>query len=303
MQPCTQTCRILVRKCSKHFIISQDFWSFFQLRWRRNIRQRAINSWTGKVAGNHRKPLQCTPILKLHQLNFEGARTGSAMIGYKLAKLKFSTTHYHTTCWNHLNNVKQFWTMLEHIEPLLLTVFVVPVDPKDLCLGCDGHIITSIRFGDSKKVGTKKRPWRGHHYSMCRTAHAACVPMPHGDSKQFYDVHILACSSAVWGWFGHTQQHVNYSLAVKHYHRTDTMGEIKRLRPRWKKGYGRVNQRLVVADHHNNTANMWRALWKLYEHIVGDGSKIKWNIVQPRKDSLHKNMLNWSRRERVCMCM
>jgi hypothetical protein len=157
------------------------------------------------------------------------------MIGYKLAKLKFSTTHYHTTCWNHLNNVKQFWIMLQHIEPLLLTVFVVPVDPKDLCLGCDGHIITSIRFGDSKKVGTKKRPWRGHHYSMCRTAHAACVPMPHGDSKQFYDVHILACSSAVWGWFGHTQQHVNYSLAVKHYHRTDTMGEIKRLLPRWKK--------------------------------------------------------------------
>ena len=114
----------------------------------------------------------------------------------------------------------------------------------------------------------------------------------------FQDLNVIPL-----GWFGHTQQHVNYSLAVKHYHRTDTMGEIKRLRPRWKKGYGRVNQRLVVADHHNNTANMWRALWKLYEHIVGDGSKIKWNIVQPRKDSLHKNMLNWSRRERVCMCM
>lgn len=46
-----------------------------------------------------RKPWKTSSIhLKLHQLNFEGARTGSAMIGYKLAKLKFSTTHYHTTC-------------------------------------------------------------------------------------------------------------------------------------------------------------------------------------------------------------
>lgn len=127
---------------SKHFIISQDFWSFFQLRWRRNIRQRAINSWTGKVAGNHRKPLQCTTHLEATSAKFW---RGQDRIGYDWLQIGQVEVLYHTLPHNLLKSLEQCQTILNNVA----TYWTTLID----CI-----------CGPSGPKGSVPWLWRPHHH-------------------------------------------------------------------------------------------------------------------------------------------